>query len=99
MLWARGVSTLFELSFTSGRCTLVCTIKGLQSATHLATQGWGIGSGRIHLEHITFPLMAIGRDSIVAAGVLAGGPIFHRVAGLLRSWLGRKWAFKSKVRF
>jgi len=90
MLWA-GVFTLFELSVYSADAPLYD--QGLILLPHLATQGWGVGSGGT-IEH-TFPLMAIGVIHIVAAGVLAGGAYFHRsrIAPSLASESGRSGKF------
>jgi chlorophyll a/b binding light-harvesting protein len=73
MLWA-GAFTLFELAVYSPDAPMYS--QGLILLPHLATQGWGVGSGGT-LEN-TFPMFAIGVIHIVAAGVLAGGAYFHR---------------------
>ncbi|MBD1914568.1 MULTISPECIES: chlorophyll a/b binding light-harvesting protein [Cyanophyceae] len=74
MLWA-GVFTLFELAVYSPETPMYS--QGLILLPHLATQGWGIGSGGTVAN--TYPMFAIGVIHIVAAGVLAGGAYFHRI--------------------
>ncbi|MGB5973580.1 MAG: chlorophyll a/b binding light-harvesting protein, partial [Nodosilinea sp.] len=73
MLWA-GVFTLFELAVYSPSAPMY--EQGLILLPHLATQGWGVGSGGAIAD--TSPLFAIGVIHIVAAGVLAAGAYFHR---------------------
>ncbi|WP_072015928.1 chlorophyll a/b binding light-harvesting protein [Leptolyngbya sp. KIOST-1] len=73
MLWA-GAFTLFELAVYNPDAPMYS--QGLILLPHLATQGWGVGSGGAIAD--TFPLVAIGAIHIVAAGVLAGGAYFHR---------------------
>jgi len=73
MLWA-GLFTLFELAVYSPDAPLYA--QGLIVLPHLASEGWGIGSGGTVAN--TFPIFAIGVIHIVAAGVLAAGAYFHR---------------------
>lgn len=73
MLWA-GAFTLFEFAIYSSDEPLYT--QGLILLPHLATEGWGVGSGGAIVN--TFPLFAIGVIHIVAAVVLAGGAYFHR---------------------
>ncbi|VEP18251.1 Chlorophyll a/b binding light-harvesting protein [Hyella patelloides LEGE 07179] len=73
MLWA-GAFTLFELAVYSPDEPLYT--QGLILLPHLATEGWGIGSGGTIVN--TYPWFAIGVIHIVAAVVLAGGAYFHR---------------------
>lgn len=73
MIWA-GVFTLFELSVYSSDAPMYG--HGLILLPHLATQGWGVGSGGT-LES-SFPIFAIGMIHILAGAVLAGGAYFHR---------------------
>ena len=73
MLWA-GAFTLFELSVYSPNEPLYT--QGLILLPHLATEGWGVGSGGAVID--TYSWFAIGVIHIVAAGVLAGGAYFHR---------------------
>ena len=73
MLWA-GAFTLFELAVYSPDEPLYA--QGLILLPHLATQGWGIGSGGTIVD--TYPWFAIGVIHIIAAVVLAGGAYFHR---------------------
>ncbi|MDB9527672.1 chlorophyll a/b binding light-harvesting protein [Oscillatoria sp. CS-180] len=73
MLWA-GAFTLFELAVYSPKDPLYA--QGLILLPHLATEGWGVGSGGAIVN--TSPIFAIGVIHIVAAGVLAGGAYFHR---------------------
>lgn len=73
MLWA-GTFTLFELAVYSPDRPMYT--QGLILLPHLATEGWGVGSGGTVVN--TFPFFAIGVIHIVAAGVLAAGAYFHR---------------------
>ncbi len=73
MLWT-GAFTLFELAVYSPDEPLYT--QGLILLPHLATEGWGIGSGGTIVN--TYPWFAIGVIHIVAAVVLAGGAYFHR---------------------
>lgn len=73
MIWA-GVFTLFELAVYTPEAPMYS--QGLILLPHLASEGWGVGSGGV-LEH-SFPILAIGAIHIVAGGVLAGGAYFHR---------------------
>lgn len=73
MLWV-GAFTLFELAVYSPNEPLYA--QGLILLPHLATEGWGLGSGGAVVD--TFPWFAIAVIHIVAAGVLAGGAYFHR---------------------
>ncbi len=73
MLWT-GAFTLFELAVYSPDEPLYT--QGLILLPHLATEGWGVGSGGIIVN--TYPWFAIGVIHIVAAVVLASGAYFHR---------------------
>ncbi|MGB3492480.1 MAG: chlorophyll a/b binding light-harvesting protein [Elainellaceae cyanobacterium] len=73
MFWA-GAFTLFELFVYSPDEPLYT--QGLILLPHLASEGWGIGSGGAIVD--TYTWFAIGVIHIVAAGVLAGGAYFHR---------------------
>ncbi|MEO0536468.1 MAG: chlorophyll a/b binding light-harvesting protein [Cyanobacteria bacterium P01_A01_bin.123] len=73
MLWA-GAFTLFELAVYSSDAPMYA--QGLILLPHLATEGWGVGSGGTIVD--TYPCFAIGVIHIVAAGVLAAGAYFHR---------------------
>lgn len=73
MLWA-GAFTLFELAVFSPNEPLYA--QGLILLPHLATEGWGIGSGGEIVD--TSVWFKIGVIHIVAAGVLAAGAYFHR---------------------
>jgi chlorophyll a/b binding light-harvesting protein len=73
MLWA-GAFTLFELAVYSPDQPLYT--QGLILLPHLATEGWGIGTGGTVVD--TYIWFAIGAIHIVAAGVLAAGAYFHR---------------------
>ncbi|MGB3292796.1 MAG: chlorophyll a/b binding light-harvesting protein [Phormidesmis sp.] len=72
MLWA-GAFTLFELAVYSPDAPLYT--QGLILLPHLATEGWGIGSGGAIVN--TGIWFSIGAIHIVAAAVLAGGAYFH----------------------
>lgn len=72
MLWA-GAFTLFELAVYSPDSPLYT--QGLILLPHLATEGWGIGSGGAIVD--TSVWFSIGAIHIVAAAVLAGGAYFH----------------------
>ncbi|MBE9077561.1 chlorophyll a/b binding light-harvesting protein [Romeria aff. gracilis LEGE 07310] len=72
MLWA-GSFTLFELAVYSSDAPLYT--QGLILLPHLATEGWGIGSGGAIVD--TSVWFSIGAIHIVAAAVLAGGAYFH----------------------
>ena len=73
MLWA-GAFTLFELAVFSPTESLYT--QGLILLPHLATEGWGIGSGGDIVD--TSVWFRIGVIHIVAAVVLAVGAYFHR---------------------
>ncbi|MGF1568824.1 MAG: chlorophyll a/b binding light-harvesting protein [Nodosilinea sp.] len=73
MLWA-GAFTLFELAVYNPAQPMYA--QGLILLPHLATQGWGLGTGGAVAD--TYPYFAIGVIHIVAAGVLGGGAYFHR---------------------
>ncbi|MGC1306512.1 MAG: chlorophyll a/b binding light-harvesting protein [Phormidesmis sp.] len=72
MLWA-GAFTLFELAVYSPDAPLYT--QGLILLPHLATEGWGLGSGGAIVD--TGVWSSIGIIHIVAAVVLAGGAYFH----------------------
>lgn len=73
MLWA-GAFTLFELAVFSPSEPLYT--QGLILLPHLATEGWGIGSGGEIVD--TSVWFKIGAIHCVAAVVLAAGAYFHR---------------------
>jgi chlorophyll a/b binding light-harvesting protein len=73
MLWAGGF-TLFEVAKYSPDLPLY--EQGLILLPHLATLGWGVGTGGEIVD--TYPYFAIGCIHIVAAIVLAGGAYFHK---------------------
>ncbi|MEA5467677.1 chlorophyll a/b binding light-harvesting protein [Spirulina sp. 06S082] len=73
MLWAGGF-TLFEVAKYSPDSPLYD--QGLILLPHLATLGWGVGTGGEIVD--TYPYFAIGCIHIVAAIVLAGGAYFHK---------------------
>ncbi|ELS00903.1 chlorophyll a/b binding light-harvesting protein [Xenococcus sp. PCC 7305] len=92
MLWA-GAFTLFELSVYAPDEPLYS--QGLILLPHLATEGWGVGSGGAIVD--TYSWFAIGVIHIVAAGVLAAGALFHR--GRLPSSLGMASGNAAKFHF
>lgn len=73
MLWA-GAFTLFELAVYSPDQPMYT--QGLILLPHLATEGWGIGSGGEIVN--SFTIFSIGVIHIVAAAVLGAGAFFHR---------------------
>lgn len=92
MLWA-GAFTLFELSVYSPDEPLYT--QGLILLPHLATEGWGVGSGGAIVD--TYSWFAIGVIHIIAAVVLAGGAFFHR--SQLPSSLGMARGNAAKFHF
>lgn len=72
-LWAGGF-TLFELAKYSPDSPLY--EQGLILLPHLATLGWGVGSGGAIVD--TSPYAAIAWIHILGACVLAGGAYFHK---------------------
>lgn len=92
MLWA-GAFTLFELSVYSPDEPLYS--QGLILLPHLATEGWGVGSGGAIVD--TYSWFAIGVIHIVAAGVLVAGALFHR--SRLPSSLGMATGNAAKFHF
>ena len=72
VLWA-GAFTLFELAVYSPDAPLYT--QGLILLPHLATEGWGVGSGGAIVD--TSVWSSIGAIHIVSALVLAGGAYFH----------------------
>ena len=97
VLWA-GATTLFEIAhFNSSQPMYE---QGLILLPHLATLGWGVGSGGQVVD--TYPYFAIGVIHLISSAFLGIGGIFHVLRGpaVLEerfSFFGYRWEDANKM--
>ncbi|WP_017651800.1 chlorophyll a/b binding light-harvesting protein [Fortiea contorta] len=97
VLWA-GATTLFEIAHFNSAQPMYT--QGLILLPHLATLGWGVGSGGQVVD--TYPYFVIGVLHLISSAFLGLGGIFHALRGPANleekfSFFGYRWQDANKM--
>ncbi len=93
-----GAMTLFELAhFETAKPMYE---QGLILLPHLATLGWGLGTGANGFQVVdTWPYFVVGVLHLISSAVLGFGGIYHSIWGpdILSGFFGYDWKDKNKM--
>ncbi|MBC7883204.1 MAG: photosystem II reaction center protein CP43 [Anaerolineae bacterium] len=93
-----GAMTLFELSHFEPAKPMY--EQGLILLPHLATLGWGLGTGVDGAKVVdTWPYFVVGVMHLISSAVLGFGGIYHSIFGpdVLSGFFGYDWKDKNKM--